>query len=426
MQTTQPTLSIRYNNKLNHDFLLKAIELDKTGIGMPAWFSDDVAIAHFLQYHKASIEDARSWAIGGCSDMVIPGKSYGEKGCPFGFTNMAKYLELALNDGQDPRDGASIGIPTGKVEDMSYEEIVESFKKQLVQGIEFLSSYTNFAIGFFPHTIPLVYHSVLTDDCIERGKALGEGGERYKHGWSHFITGLINVTNSLAAIKHCVFENKFFTMKELQEALSVNFEGKEELHRQVLDAPKFGNAISFVDKIAADLYRFVADASLKIIGPLGEPLTPSAYSISTHPLFGKACSALPDGRKAGLPLCDGAVSAFSGTDLSGPTALIRSATSIDALPYKSIQLNMKFHPSTLKGTKGEQALLSLIKTFFDLGGYFIQFNVVDSKMLRDAQNHPEQYRDLLVRVAGFSAYWVELSSGVQDEIIQRTEFGSLS
>lgn len=426
MQTNQPTISIRYNNKLEEDFLLKAIELDKTGIGMPAWFSDQVAIAHFLQYQKAPIEDARDWAIGGCSDMVIPGKSNSEKGCPFGFTNMAKYLELALNDGTDPRDGAFVGIHTGNVENMSYEEIVEAFKKQLVSGITFLASYTNFVMGLFPHTIPQIYHSVLTDDCLERGKALGEGGERYNHGFSQFITGLINVVNSLAAIKHCVFENRFFTMKELLEALKVNFEGKEEIHRRLLDAPKFGNEIDYVDLIAADLYKFVADESLKIRGPMGEPLTPSAYSISIHPIYGKLCGALPDGRKAGVPLADGAVSAFSGTDISGPTALIHSATKIDALPYKSVQLNVKFHPTALKGLKGSQALLSLIKTFFDLGGYFIQFNVVDSKMLRDAQRHPEKYRNLLVRVAGFTAYWVELSKGVQDEIIQRTEFGNIS
>jgi len=426
MQTNQPTISIRYNNKLREDFLLKAIELDKTGIGMPAWFSDSVAIAHFLQYNKASIEDSRDWAIGGCSDMVIPGKSYGEKGCPFGFTNMAKYLELALNDGTDPRDGAFVGIHTGKVENMSYQEIVEAFKKQLVSGITFLSSYTNFVIGLFPHAIPQIYHSVLTDDCIERGKVLGEGGERYSHGFSHFITGLINVVNSLSAIKYCVFENKFFTMEELQEALKVNFEGKEEIHRKLLDAPKFGNDTDYVDQIAVDLYKFVADQSLKIRGPLGEPLTPSAYSITSHPIYGKLCGALPDGRKAGVPLCDGAVSAFSGTDVSGPTALIRSATKIDVLPYKSVQLNVKFHPTAIKGAKGSQGLLSLIKTFFDLGGYFIQFNVVDSKMLRDAQRHPERYRELLVRVAGFTAYWVELSKGVQDEIIQRTEFSNIS
>ena len=425
MQTSQPTLSIRYNNKLNERFLLKAIELDKTGIGMPAWFNDNVAIPHFIQYNRASIEDARDWAIGGCSDMVIPGKSYGEKGCPFGFTNMAKYLEFALNDGMDPREGVPLGIKTGNVENMSYDEIVAAFKKQLVNGIEFLSSYTNFVAGFFPYTIPQIYHSVLTDDCLERGKALGEGGERYSQGFTHFIVGLINVANSLAAIRHCVFDNKFFTMKELWEALQVNFEGKEEIHRRLLDAPKFGNDIDSVDRIAADLYQFVAEESLKIKGPLGEPLIPSAYSIATHPIYGKACGALPDGRMAGVALCDGAVSAFPGTDVSGPTALIRSATKIDALPYKSVQLNMKFHPSALKGLKGSRAILSLIKTFFDLGGYFIQFNIVDSRMLRDAQRHPERYRDLLVRVAGFTAYWVELSKGVQDEIIQRTEFGDI-
>jgi formate C-acetyltransferase/4-hydroxyphenylacetate decarboxylase large subunit len=425
MQTNQPTLSVRYNNKLNEEFILKAVELDKTGIGMPAWFNDQVAIAHFLQYSKASIEDARDWAIGGCSDMVIPGKSHGEKGCPFGFTNMAKYFELALNDGKDPRDGAQVGIHTGDIENMTYEEIFAAFKNQLIDGIQFLASYTNFALGFYPHTVPLVYHSVLVDDCIERGKSMGEGGERYNQGFSHFITGLMSVVNSLAAIKYCIFENKFFTMKELLDALKVNFEGREHIHRKLLDAPKFGNDIDFVDQIAVDLYRFVAEESYKIMGPLGEPLTPSAYSITTHPLFGKVCGALPDGRKAGTPLCDGAVSAFPGTDLSGPTALIRSATKIDALPYKSVQLNMKFHPTVLKGMKGSKTLLSMIKTFFDLGGYFIQFNVVDSRMLRDAQRHPERYRDLLVRVAGFTAYWVELSKGVQDEIIQRTEFSDL-
>jgi pyruvate-formate lyase len=393
---------------------------------MPAWFSDSVAIAHFLHHSKAPIEDARDWSIGGCSDMVIPGKSYAEKGCPFGFTNMAKYFELALNDGKDPRDGAQVGIKTGNVENMTYEEIGEAFKKQLTNGIEFLSCYTNFSQGLVPHTIPLTYHSALTDDCIERGKPVGEGGERYDYGWSHFITGLINVANSLAAIKYCVFEKKYFALKELGEALMVNFEGKEEIHTKCFEAPKFGNDIRWVDEIAADLYRFVAEESLKIIGPLGQPLTPSAYSITTHPLFGKVCGALPDGRRAGVPLCDGAVSAFPGTDTSGPTALIRSATKIDPLPYKSVQLNVKFHPTALKGAKGSQGLLSLVKTFFDLGGYFIQFNVVDSKMLRDAQRNPDKYRGLLVRVAGFTAYWVELSKGVQDEIIQRTEFGDIA
>jgi formate C-acetyltransferase/4-hydroxyphenylacetate decarboxylase large subunit len=196
----------------------------------------------------------------------------------------------------------------------------------------------------------------------------------------------------------------------------------EEIHQKLLDAPKFGNDDDDVDKIAADLYKFIADETFKITDPLGQKMLPSAYSVTTHPPFGKACGALPDGRKSGVTLCDGAVSAFPGTDVSGPTALIHSATKINALPYKSVQLNMKLHPTAFKGLAGSKGILSLIKTFFDLGGYFIQFNVVDSKMLRDAQMHPENYRELLVRVAGFTAYWVELSSDVQDEVIRRTEF----
>jgi formate C-acetyltransferase/4-hydroxyphenylacetate decarboxylase large subunit len=260
---------------------------------------------------------------------------------------------------------------------------------------------------------------------LERGKSLDELGARYNQSISHYISGLINVANSLAAIKSCVFDNKFFTMKELLVAIKANYEGKEEIHKKLLEAPKFGNNDDYVDQIAADLYSFVAEESLKITGPLGEPLTPSAYSVTTHPPFGKACGALPDGRKAGVTLCDGAVSAFPGTDVSGPPALIHSATKINAFPYKSVQLNMKLHPSAFKGLTGSKAILSLIKTFFDLGGYFIQFNVVDSKMLRDAQTHPGGYRELLVRVAGFTAYWVELSKDVQDEVILRTEFNKI-
>jgi formate C-acetyltransferase/4-hydroxyphenylacetate decarboxylase large subunit len=156
----------------------------------------------------------------------------------------------------------------------------------------------------------------------------------------------------------------------------------------------------------------------------GLPYTPGALSISAHPVFGKACGALPDGRKAGVSLCDAGVSAFPGTDTKGPTSLILSASRIDALPTLSVLFNMKFHPTALKGLKGAKNLLSLIKTYFDLGGWHIQFNVVDSALLKDAQVHPENYRDLVVRVAGFSAYWVELSKAVQEEIIARTEFGS--
>ena len=425
MQTNQPTLSIRYNDKLNDMFLLKAVELVKTGVGMPAWFNDKVAIPHLLNHFKASLEDARDWAIGGCSDLTIPAKSYSIIPIPLGFTNIAKFFELTLYNGKDHRSGKQLSIKTGDVSKMSYEKIMEAFKKQTRHLLQFLTSYSNMTMGFHPHTVPLVYTSLLTSDCLERGKGLDEEGARYNQTVSHFIVGAINVVNSLAAIKKCVFEDKSFTMRELMEALKANFKGKESINRALLNAPKFGNNDPYVDKIASEIYRYIAEQSLELKSYLGYELAPSAYSVTTHPVFGKAVGALPDGRPAGVPLCDGSVSAFPGTDVTGPTSLINSASKIDASHYKATQLNMKFHPTALEGIKGSMNLISLIKTYFDQAGYFIQFNVIDNKMLVDAQKHPENYRNLLVRVAGFTAYWVELSPLVQGEIIRRTEYGNL-
>ena len=424
MQTNQPTLSVRYNDKLDDTFLLKAVELVKTGVGMPAWFNDRVAIPHLLNHFQASIEDARDWTIGGCSDITIPSKSYSMIPIPLGFTNIAKFFELTLYNGKDPQSGKQLSIKSGDVCKMSYEELVEALKKQTQHLLQFLTFYSNMAMGFHPHTVPLIYTSILINDCLEKGKGLDEKGARYNQTVSHFIVGTINVVNSLAAIKKCVFEDKSFTMKELMEAITVNFKGKESIHRKLFKAPKFGNNDPYVDSIATEIYKFIAHESLNLKSYFGEDLAPSAYSVTTHPVFGRAVGALPDGRLAGVALCDGSVSAFPGTDVNGPTSLINSASRVDASHYKSTQLNMKFHPTALKGIKGSRALISLIKTYFDQGGYFIQFNVVDDRMLRDAQKHPDNYRSLLVRVAGFTAYWVELSPAVQDEIIRRTKYGS--
>jgi pyruvate-formate lyase len=267
---------------------------------------------------------------------------------------------------------------------------------------------------------------VLTDDCIEKGLCMDDGGVRYKDSPTLLISGMINVANSLAAIKKCVFDDQTFTMKQLNEALAANFEGDGhgEIHKKVLAAPKFGNNDDYVDSIAKKIYDDYYQEVFKHLNYFGVPYMPGALSISAHPVFGKACGALPDGRKARVSLCDAGVSAFPGTDTNGPTSLVLSASKIDALPTLSVLFNMKFHPTALKGIEGAKNLLSLVKTFFDLGGWHVQFNVVDTEMLKDAQLHPENYRNLIVRVAGFSAYWVELSRQVQDEIIDRTEFSS--
>jgi formate C-acetyltransferase/4-hydroxyphenylacetate decarboxylase large subunit len=422
MQTVQPTISIRYNNKVSEAFLLKGIELIKTGIGMPAWFNDNVAIPHFLSYTQAPLEEARDYAMGGCSEMQLPGSRYGIN-IP-GFVNEAKCLELALNDGVDPVSGRQIGIKTGSAEEMNFEQFMEAFKKQQAFALTLQADFWNLVMGVHRETVPLIYCSVLTDDCIEKGLSMDDGGVKYKDSPTLLISGMINVANSMAAIKQCVFEEEAFTMKQLKETLAANFEGDgyAEIHQKLLAAPKFGNDDDYVDAIAKRLYDEYYEEVFKHPNYFGVPYTPGALSISAHPIFGKTCGALPDGRKAGVALADAGISAFPGTDTNGPTALMLSGGKIDALPSLSILFNMKFHPTVLKGLAGSRNLLSLIKTFFDLGGWHVQFNVVDTKMLRDAQRHPEKYRDLIVRVAGFSAYWVELSKQVQEEIIDRTEF----
>lgn len=424
MQTVQPTLSIRYNDKVSEDFLLKGIELVKTGIGMPAWFNDDVAIPHFLSYTKASLEEARDYAMGGCSEMQLPGNRYGIN-IP-GFVNEAKCFELALNDGVDPVSGRQVGVKTGAVENMNFEQVVEAYKKQQAYALTLQADFWNLVMGVHRESTPLIYCAVLTDDCIEKGLSMDDGGVRYKDSPTLLISGMINVANSLAAIKKCVFEDKAFTLSQLKEALTANFEGDGygEIHKKVLAAPKFGNNDDYVDSIAKKLYDEYYEEVFTHLNYFGVPYTPGALSISAHPIFGKACGALPDGRRARISLCDAGVSAFPGTDTSGPTSLVLSASKIDALPTLSVLFNMKFHPTALKGIEGAKNLLSLIKTFFDLGGWHVQFNVVDTEMLKDAQLHPENFRGLIVRVAGFSAYWVELSRQVQDEIIDRTEFSS--
>jgi formate C-acetyltransferase/4-hydroxyphenylacetate decarboxylase large subunit len=317
-------------------------------------------------------------------------------------------------------------VQSGVVDDMSFEQVVEAYKQQQAYAFTLQADFWNLVMGVHRESTPLTYCSVLTDDCIEKGLCMDDGGVRYKDSPTLLISGMINVANGLAAIKKCVFDDQAVTLKLLKDALDANFEGDDykAVHKQLLAAPKFGNNDDYVDTIAKQVYDDYYQEVFTHLNYFGVPYTPGALSISAHPPFGKACGALPDGRKAGVCLCDAGVSAAPGTDTKGPTSLILSASRIDALPTLSVLFNMKFHPTALKGLKGAKNLLSLIKTFFDLGGWHIQFNVVDSALLKDAQVHPENYRDLVVRVAGFSAYWVELSKGVQEEIIARTEFGS--
>ncbi|RLI25792.1 MAG: hypothetical protein DRO52_03525 [Candidatus Hecatellales archaeon] len=424
VQTPQPTLSIRWNNKLSKEFKRKAVECIKAGAGYPAIFNDELGIKRFVEVTGASLEDARDWAPCGCVDMQICGKRMPMYAV--NATNFPKILNLILFDGVNPVTGDKL-LETGiKAEEASFEELKEAWKKMLKEIVKKEAKYWNIIMAVH-NKIGIVHPlcSALLHDCLEKGKGSASGGCRYNDAPYVIACGCINVANSLAAIKKCIFEEKIFTMKELKEALKNNFEGYEELRRHLLEAPKFGNDDPYVDEIAVELYDAFSEAAQSCTNWLGEPWRPSGLSVTSQVVLGKATIATPDGRRAFEPFADGSASAFPGTDVKGPTALIRSATKLHAFNMQSLLMNMKINPVTVEGEVGTDKFISLIDAFIELGGYHIQFNVVDTAMLRDAQKHPERYQDLMIRVAGFTARWVELGPSEQEEIIKRTEYESI-
>lgn len=422
VKSHQPTLSIRWSDKLSQDFKLKAVECIKAGCGYPALFNDDTGIERFIKT-GATLEDARDWAPCGCVDMNICGKRVPQ--WDPSIWNAAKVLELVLNDGVNPVTGDKLAETGIKIEEASYEEIKEAWKRVAKLVVSKTVEYWNIAMSV-KNRIGLVLPilSALLDDCIEKGLHCQEGGCRYNEGAYHVSNGIINVANSLAAIKKCVFEEKLFTMKELREALKRNFEGDgySEIRRHLLAAPKFGNADNYVDQIAVELYDAYSQLTEECPNWLGQPWRASTLSVNTQVINGNACGATPDGREAGQHLCDGSLSPYPGTDSNGPTAAMISASRPHAKNIQSFLFNMKFHPSAIEGLVGSKKFVALNDTYFGLGGYHVQYNIVDARMLRDAQKHPEKYPDLMIRVAGFTARWVELGPAIQEEIISRTEY----
>ncbi len=423
VRTPQPTLSIRWSDKVSKELKLKAVECIKAGSGYPALFNDRVGIERFIKTGIAP-DDATDWAPCGCTDMNICGKRVPQRSPTM--INCVKLMELVLNDGVNPVTGDKL-IDTGiRIEQASYEEIKEAWKRVVGIIVSKIAEYRNLAMSIqnkIGLTLPLL--STLLDDCIEKGLHCYEGGCRYNEGAYMVSNGITNVVNSLAAIKKCVFEEKLFTIRELRQALEHNFDGDgyDEIRNSLLKAPKFGNADTYVDDIAVELYDAYSEEVEKNLNWLGGPWRASTISVTAQVIQGNACGATPDGRKAGEHLADGSVSAYPGTDVNGPTALMISASRPHATNIQSHLFNMKFHPSAIAGSIGSEKFIALNDTFFDLGGYHVQYNIVDANMLRDAQQHPEEYQDLMVRVAGFTARWVELGPATQDEIIRRTEHG---
>ena len=419
-RTPHPTLSIRCHEKMPKDLAIKGLELVRGGLGFPAFFNDRSNI-QWLRSIGVPLEEARSHCIGGCVHGIVPGRT-----SPFDvlFISIAKCLELALHDGFDPRTAKQIGPRTGEFGRMrSYDDMVRAFKAQ----VEAFSREGGAIIAeqkiVRSQVIPAMLASAFIEDCIKKGKSCLADGARYNIIIQAPV-GMIDAADSLAAIKKCVFEDGIIGQQELLDALASNFKDKEPLRRQLTKAPKYGNDDDFADSIAVELYGWWWKMVSEIDGPYGVKQLPAPYSVSVHGAAGKRVGALPSGRPAGRPLADGSVSPCQGADAKGPTAVINSAGKIDQIPLFGTLLNMKFHPSAMKTDEDLTKIAALIKTYFDYGGKHAQFNVVDSKTLIEAQKEPERHRNLMVRVAGYSAYFTELSPNVQDEIIQRTEFAS--
>ncbi len=412
------TLTLRVHKDTPEKLMIKALEVVKTGIGMPAFVGDRSYMAFFMRY-GISLEEAREYVLTGCLDANLPGKS---RTVAIGMFVVPLVFDIFLHNGIDPGTGMRVGIETGAVESFAdYDQLVAAFKKQLRYFMEVAAEKDNLELLIERELFPDAFRSSLMEDGIAAGKDLLSRTMPFENGAVLNPVGMINVADSLAAVKKLVYDDRKVAMGDLKQALYLDWQGFEGLRKMCLKAPKYGNGDSYVDDIAADLYRFWAATANELPTAYGSMHKVSAISITSHQPGGALTGATPDGRRAHETCADGTVSPMRGRDTRGPTAVMRSALQIDQDPYQATLMNMKFHPSVLQSDEDLHKLSAMIKTYLEHGGKHVQFNVVSKEMLLKAQQNPAQYRDLVVRVAGYSAYFTQLNTAVQDEVIARTE-----
>jgi trans-4-hydroxy-L-proline dehydratase len=419
LRLPQPQVSVLISENTPEPLLWKSSEVIRQGFGMPALFNDDEKVQALLHKGK-SLEDARLGGINGCVELVVPGK---DQMASSGYLSMPKCLELALHDGLNPLTGSNLGPPTGDpLAFASFDELMEAFRQQLAHAIEVKTTYDGIARETYAWYCPVPFTSLLISDCVAEGRDYHDGGAHYNLPLICGV-GTGTMADCLAAIKKLTYDRAEVPMQRLMTALATNFEDDERLRQRLLNcAPKWGNGDGYVDTIAHDVVDMFCDELAKHHNSQGVPYAANMIPTTTHIWFGSLTGATPDGRLAGAPLSEG-ISPVQGMDRNGPTAVVRSMARLDHVRCCGTLLNMKFHPTALKGEEGLDKFANLVRTYFKLGGHHMQFNVVSADTLQAAQEDPEAYSSLIVRVAGYSDYFIRLSRDLQDEIIARTEQG---
>jgi pyruvate formate-lyase/glycerol dehydratase family glycyl radical enzyme len=417
MQLIQPSSCIQVSTENPDRFLKRACEVIRTGFGQPSVFNTDVILKEML-YQGKSIEDARSGGPSGCVTI----SAFGKESCTLtGYINWPKIFELACNNGVDPRTGIQIGPQTGDPTGFgSFEQFMQAYKQQLKYFVDLKIEGNNIIERLYAEHMPSPFMSILMDDCIAGGIDYHNGGPRYNTTYIQGV-GIGSLTDAMAALKYHVFDEKTISIEKLLQALSDDFKQDQSLRQTLLNrTPKYGNDDDYADNIAKEVFN----AYVEVLD--GRPNTKGGFyrvnllPTTVHIYFGSMVGALPSGRRKGLPLSDG-ISPSQGADIKGPTAVLKSASKIDHSRTGGTLLNMKFNPQVLAGEKGIENLLHLVRAYFKLGGHHVQFNVIDAETLRQAQERPEENRNLIVRVAGYSDYFVDLGPDLQNEIIARTE-----
>jgi formate C-acetyltransferase len=417
MRSPEPTIVMRYHDGTPRELLSKAVDVVKTGIGYPSFFNDK-AILPLLAHWEVPVKDANDYAVSGCVYLEIPGKNIARRA--YGGLILPLALWYAMNQGKSQWSDQQVGAATpDPLTFKSIDDLTDAYAAQVEFFAKRLCTLENTCQALYEKYLPRPFYSALLEGCIEQGKDSRKFTYPSPVATLCIIIGPTNVADAITAVKKNVFEDQTVSMKALKEAMAANWKGFEDVRQLMVNAPKFGNDDEYADAVAVEVHHRTSEAMAKAKTRFGLPCRGDGSGISATYAAGAIVPATPEGRYSGTALADSTLAPVFGMDQKGPTAVLKSASKISTVKTYNHLLNQKFLPQALEGEMKE-VFVDYIRSWGDLGISQIQFNVVDRETLLDAQKHPEEYQDLLVRVAGYSAYFVDLSKGLQDSIISRT------